>query len=59
MKLRDLFAGMAQPIRRVGVHVMTRRILHWSYCANCGLVRLKNEASLRALKAPCVWYEEP
>ncbi len=40
-----------------GPHVMTKRVLHWPYCARCGLVALKNDVSRRALKADCVVEE--
>jgi hypothetical protein len=42
---------------RQGTHSFTKRICHWSYCANCGLVTLKNEATRRAMKAACVWED--
>ena len=44
-------------IRRAGPHRMTKRIFHWPYCARCGLVALKNDATRRALRAQCVTYE--
>jgi hypothetical protein len=34
-------------------HDFSRRALHWSYCGQCGLVALKNEATRLAMKAPC------
>lgn len=34
-------------------HAFTKRILYWPYCAKCGLIALKNEASLRAASAAC------
>lgn len=40
-----------------GPHVMTKRILHWPYCARCGLMALKNEESRKALKRDCVTEE--
>ena len=43
--------------RRVRVHSMTRRVLHWPYCAYCGLVALKNNTTRRALGKKCVTYE--
>lgn len=44
--------------RRTGPHRMTKRILHWQFCATCGLLALKNEVSRRALRAPCMWEED-
>jgi hypothetical protein len=29
--------------------------LPWSYCKKCGLVRLKNEPSIKAWKLGCNW----
>lgn len=40
-----------------GPHQMTKRVLHWTYCARCGLVALKNDVTRRALKAQCVTEE--
>ena len=40
--------------RRKGNHNFTKKICHWSYCVNCGLVALKNEATR---KAQCEWEE--
>jgi hypothetical protein len=34
-------------------HRMTERVLNWSYCAACGLVAMRNEASRRALASAC------
>jgi len=31
-------------------HVFTRRICHWLYCKNCGLVWLKNEATAKRIR---------
>lgn len=41
-----------------GPHAMTRRVLHWPYCARCGLVALKNDRSRAALKRECVTEED-
>lgn len=35
-----------------------RELLSYPYCARCGLVCLKNEATRRAMLAQCVWYED-
>lgn len=43
---------------RKAPHAMTRKILSWMACARCGLLALRNEATRRALKRPCVWEEE-
>lgn len=34
-------------------HSFTKQIMHWRYCAKCGLVLLKNDASLRASRKAC------
>lgn len=44
--------------KRTGTHRMTERVLHWCYCANCGLLNLKNEATRRAMKKSCQWIED-
>lgn len=44
--------------QRVGPHNMSRRILHWLYCANCGLLALKNVATRAALRRPCIWQDD-
>lgn len=41
-----------------GPHNMSKRILHWPYCARCGLVALKNEATRKALRKECVTEED-
>jgi hypothetical protein len=43
---------------RTGTHNMSKKTLHWPYCANCGLILLKNEATRKAYKAPCVWEDD-
>ena len=52
---RELLAY--QGVRHVSTHRMTERILHWHYCACCGLLALNNDVTRRALRAPCVWFE--
>ena len=55
----DVKAFLAeQGVKRVGEHAFTKKICHWSYCANCGLVLLRNELTRRAAKAKCVTYED-
>lgn len=44
-------------VRRAGAHQMTKKILHWPYCARCGLVRLNNDVTRRALRKECVTWE--
>lgn len=48
----------AKGVVRRGVHQMTRRVCHWPYCARCGLVALKNDASRKALRSDCVTIED-
>lgn len=43
--------------KRVREHALTKRILNWSYCAHCGLVALKNDATRKALREKCITYE--
>jgi hypothetical protein len=52
---RSFLASQGQ--RRVGPHAMTKRILHWPYCARCGLLALNNDESRRAIRRPCVTEE--
>jgi hypothetical protein len=41
--------------RSVGVHSpKMRKRIPWPVCSRCGLPYLKNEATRRAVKAPCV-----
>jgi hypothetical protein len=44
-------------VRNVGPHAFTRKILNWSCCTRCGLLALKNDATRREMKKPCVVYE--
>lgn len=39
-------------------HAMSRKVLHWPYCARCGLVSLRNEATRLALRAACAAEED-
>ena len=49
---------LAHPgVKRIGSHAMTKSIFHWRYCAHCGLLALKNEATRKALRGPCIVYE--
>jgi len=34
-------------------HSFLGKIFNWSYCVKCGLLTLKNEATRKAMKAPC------
>lgn len=44
---------------RTGVHNFSKRkVLHWPYCSNCGLMLLKNEVTRRAAKAACRWTDD-
>jgi hypothetical protein len=47
-----------QGVKRRGVHQLTKKILHWPYCARCGLVALRNTTTRRALRRPCEWWED-
>ena len=39
-------------------HAFTKKIKHWSYCGQCGLVLLRNDVSRKAAKAKCVVWED-
>lgn len=43
--------------KRSGPHRMTKQIVSWWYCANCGLIALKNDVSCKAVKAKCIWED--
>lgn len=53
----DMRAFLAGGQKHVGTHNLSKRILHWRYCANCGLLNLKNEPTQRALRGPCTWED--
>lgn len=40
-------------------HAFTRRVLHWPYCANCGLVKMRNDFSLWAQAQGCNNKDHP
>jgi hypothetical protein len=40
-----------------GPHQMTQKCLNWRYCARCGLMNLKNDATRKALRQECVTEE--
>lgn len=44
-------------VKRTGTHALTQKVCHWLYCANCGFLNLKNEATRKAMKSACEWYE--
>ncbi len=37
----------------VRAHSFTERVLHWHYCAGCGLIEMRNTASRSAAARPC------
>lgn len=39
-------------------HSFNKKILHWFYCSGCGLVALKNDVTMKAMKKPCNSMEE-
>lgn len=43
--------------KSVGVHALKGRICAWAYCVRCGLLDLRNDATRKAMRAPCVVYE--
>lgn len=38
-------------------HSFNRRVLNWKYCAYCGLIALRNEATRKAIRLGCNWRE--
>ena len=44
--------------KRVRPHQMSKKILAWAYCANCGLMALKNDVSRTAVSKQCVTWED-
>jgi hypothetical protein len=57
-RVRDVGAFLnEQGVKRTREHAFTKTILHWPYCAYCGLLLLKNEATRRAAAQKCVTYE--
>lgn len=46
------FLAQRGQIKR-GPHEFTKRVLHWPYCARCGLVLLKNETTRKLAKKVC------
>lgn len=34
-------------------HAFTKKICHWFYCKNCGLVALKNDATEKRIREGC------
>ena len=34
-------------------HSFTRKVLHWPYCAKCGLVMLKNRSTEARIRKGC------
>lgn len=58
-RVEDVKAFLAERgTRSVGVHHATNvKRLPWPVCARCGLLYLKNEATRRELKKPCIVEE--
>jgi hypothetical protein len=38
-------------------HQFNKLVFHWPYCSRCGLVLLKNEATRKAARKKCEFYE--
>jgi len=58
VRVRDVKAFLAaRGQRRSRPHEFSNRILHWPYCKHCGLLLIKNDATRRAAKQPCVVEE--
>lgn len=39
-------------------HTLTKQAVGRAYCAHCGLMNLKNDATRKALRQKCISYEE-
>lgn len=58
-RVHDVRAFLAEKgVKRVREHAFTRQILSWPYCAHCGLMLLKNEATRKAAREKCITYED-
>jgi hypothetical protein len=57
-KVSDVRSFMAEKgQRKERVHAFTKRACSWPYCAHCGLVLLKNDATRKAAKQACITFE--
>lgn len=57
----DVRAFLAEQGRKVtGAHSMTGVLkrMPWPYCKRCGLIALRNDATRKALREPCVTWED-
>lgn len=37
-----------------GIHNFNKKICHWPYCGQCGLIFLRNKPTMRAAKEACI-----
>lgn len=59
VRVTDVRAWLSQKgTRRVREHSFTKRVRHWPYCSQCGLVLLRNPQTAAAARAKCVTYED-
>lgn len=54
--------GRGQAQKRTGAHRLTgtfgkKSRVAYRYCVQCGIVNLRNDATRKALRKPCVWEE--
>lgn len=58
-RVKDVRAFLAEEgVKSVGIHSFTWKVLHHHACVRCGLLPLKNDATRRAMREPCVVYED-
>lgn len=57
-RVADVRGFLAQKgTRRERDHAFTKRVAHWAYCKQCGLVLLRNDISRRAAAGKCITHE--
>lgn len=58
-RVTDVKAFLAGGRRSVGAHSpKPMKRLPWPRCSRCGLLYLRNEATARAIREPCVTIED-
>lgn len=59
-RVTDVRSFMAAGRKVRGEHAFSGTIkrMPWKYCTRCGLMTLRNEATRRAMKAPCETWDD-
>ncbi len=58
-RVTDVRAFLAEEgVLSVGVHAFTWKVMHYHACSRCGLLPLKNDATRREMRKPCIVYED-